>query len=213
MRVSGSINVIMSFFDWVTKFVLVQLVWIVLTLMGVGFFGIFPASVAMFSIVRKWLTGKDDFPIIPYMWKTYKKEFIKSNAYFYTLMGVGTLLYFYFKFFQSGYGKFEAISTIILFVLILIYCLTLMIAFPVYAHYELNLKNFYKMIWYITLSYPFHMITILVIYALFVWMISKIPGLIPFMSFNLLAFSVMFIMTLVFKKIEDKKILYTNDLI
>ncbi|WP_453991038.1 YesL family protein [Bacillus nitroreducens] len=196
----------MEFLNWLVQLAYVQLLWGLFTLLGVGIVGLFPATNAMYSIIRKWLSGNTDVPVFSFMWNTYKKEFIKSNLYFYSFVLIGMIFYFYFKLFQSQESLLHAILTIVLFIVLIFYCIGFMIAIPIYAHFDLKLRSFYKMTLYTIFSFPFHMITIIVIHVLFYLLISYIPGLAPFISFSILAFAVTVIMRLVFTKMDEKQI-------
>lgn len=201
---------LISFLHWIERLVYVQFLWILFTVLGLGVFGLFPATSAMFTIMRKWLTTDEEIPVFSFMWKTYRSEFLKSNLYFYSLLLIGGSLYFYFKLCQNQTGLFFAILSIVLAIAGVFYCLSVMIAMPIYTHYELSLLSFYKIILYTIYSYPLYMITIIVIYGLFYLLMSKIPGLVPFFSFSVLAIAVMFIMTHVLNKMDERQVVLTS---
>jgi uncharacterized membrane protein YesL len=206
MDESKGIFRLMSFLNWIVQFAYVQLLWGLFSLLGLGIFGLFPATSAMFAIMRKWLSGDTDIPVFSFMWNTYRKEFLKANLYFYSYVGLGMILYFYFKLFQSQDSVIHAILTIIFLITVIFYSIGVMVAVPLYTHFDLNLRSFYKMMVYTIFSYPFHIITIIVIHVLFYLLISYIPGFVPFLSVSLLAFVVMAIMKGAFSKMEDKEI-------
>src|SRR5690606_4799217 len=66
--------------EWITRFVYLHLLWICFTLLGGIVFGLFPATVTSHAIMRKWLRGEDDFPILQTYWSYYKQDFWKSNT-------------------------------------------------------------------------------------------------------------------------------------
>ncbi|RDW21316.1 hypothetical protein CWR48_02570 [Oceanobacillus arenosus] len=209
MDVTGGIFRIFSFLNWIMRLAYVQLLWIVFTVLGLGIFGLFPATNAMFAMIRKWLSGKD-IPVFPFMWKTYRREFMKANLHFYTLLLIGGIIYFYFKLFQNQTSIFFAILTILLFIIAIFYCFSVTIAMAVHTHYELRLRSFLTIVFYTVIRYPFHMITIGVIHVLFYFLITAIPGLVPFFSISILALAVMFVMNLVFDKMDEKQIVLNN---
>ncbi len=60
---SGFIDGYYRFAVWVTKFAYLNLLWIAFSLLGLGLFGLFPATAAMFAVVRKWINGEKDIPV------------------------------------------------------------------------------------------------------------------------------------------------------
>src|SRR5690625_3094470 len=70
---------IYNMLEWITKFAYVNLVWIILTLLGGVILGFYPATTAMFAIIRDWLRGRSDLPVLQTLWKYYKLDFLKSN--------------------------------------------------------------------------------------------------------------------------------------
>lgn len=47
----------------------------VFTLLGLGVFGIMPATAALFAVMRKWIQGQDNVPVLKTFWQEYKGEF------------------------------------------------------------------------------------------------------------------------------------------
>ncbi|MFL6556498.1 MAG: YesL family protein, partial [Bacillus sp. (in: firmicutes)] len=69
-----------TFCEWFMRLAYVNLLWFFFSLAGLVLLGIMPATVALFTIVRKWQLKETDLPI----WKTflsvYRQEFKKSNG-------------------------------------------------------------------------------------------------------------------------------------
>ncbi|MGG1687820.1 YesL family protein, partial [Pseudalkalibacillus sp. NRS-1564] len=63
--------------EWVARLVYVQCLWLVFSIVGLLVAGIFPATMGMFAVVRRWQLGETDVPVFPEFWTTYKQEFIK----------------------------------------------------------------------------------------------------------------------------------------
>src|SRR5690625_2024178 len=77
---------------WVTRFAYLNLLWVVFTLVGLVFFGFLPATAAMFAVVRKWISGETDIPVLQTFWKSYRKEFMIINVIGYIVFIIGYLL-------------------------------------------------------------------------------------------------------------------------
>ena len=205
MEGSGMIFRLFAAMDWIMRFAYVHFVWLLFTVLGLGVFGLFPATNAMFAIMRKWLAGEQDIAVFSFMWKNYKAEFLKCNGFFYSLLLQGGLLYFYLRLFQWNEGLIFTILSIILTIIGLVFCISLVVAMPIYVHYQMGILSFYKTIWYIVLSFPFHMITVAAILVGFYYLMYWIPGLFPFLSFSVLAFLIMWVLQLVFHQMDAKK--------
>ncbi|MFL6557407.1 MAG: YesL family protein, partial [Bacillus sp. (in: firmicutes)] len=86
--------------EWITKFAYVNFLWMGFSFLGLVIFGVSPATVAMFTIVRKWIIGEQDIPVFRTFWNTYKAEFLRSNGLgivFVLLTGLILLDLYYMK--------------------------------------------------------------------------------------------------------------------
>ncbi|MEH7253744.1 DUF624 domain-containing protein, partial [Neobacillus niacini] len=65
-----------TFAIWMLKVAYLNVLWISFTLVGLGLFGLFPSTGAMYTIVQKWLRKEPVEKIFHTFWNIYKKEFI-----------------------------------------------------------------------------------------------------------------------------------------
>ncbi|EGQ9417487.1 DUF624 domain-containing protein [Vibrio cincinnatiensis] len=63
---------------WLTRLAWLNLAWIGFSLLGGGVFGIFPATVMVCVMLRRYLNGASKVTIKD-MWEQYRQEFIASN--------------------------------------------------------------------------------------------------------------------------------------
>jgi uncharacterized membrane protein YesL len=89
-----------------------------------------------------------------------------------------------------------------MFAICLLYLMTLFFIAPVFAHYDLKVIQLFKVSFMMTISYPFHVISMTFILFCFALLMEAIPGLLPFFSFSYLAFALMWIANLA---IENKE--------
>jgi uncharacterized membrane protein YesL len=196
----GFMKGILSVSEWVMRLVYVNILWIVFTLLGLVILGFFPATTAMFAIVRRWVM-KEELPVFKTFWTTYKSEFLKSN-----LLG---LLIIVFGFFMYSNIKIVEATTVPLLKLvyipnvicILIYSLTLLYIFPVFVHFDVGLKDVVKNAIVLMTVNPIATFTMAVLTSLFYFILYQFPGLIPFFSGSVPAFLLMFFCSHVFTKI------------
>ncbi len=143
----GRINVL---FEWIMNLVYVNILWIVFTILGLGIFGIMPATAAMFHVTRKWVMGERDFQIFPLFWEKYKCEFVQIQALGLIFGTVGFLLLFNYHFFSEQniiFGKFSMLG------LMLLYSVSILFLFPIYVHFDMKLLSYIKSTFIIGISH------------------------------------------------------------
>src|SRR5699024_11923190 len=86
---------------WVTRFAYVNVLWFLFTFLGLVFLGAMPSTVAMFAVIRKWVTGVKEVPIFKTFLESYLTEFVKANMLGYILFGIGAQLYIDLKFLST----------------------------------------------------------------------------------------------------------------
>lgn len=139
---------------WVTRFAYLNLLWVLFTVAGLIIFGVMPATIAMFSIVRKWQRGEDETAIFKCFWNVFRQEFVKSN-------GIGIIL-FLFAYLLTIQFQILGTQTAIIYqmaqftvVLILALLLIFMIYFfPVYVHFEMKTSHYFKWPLVIAIVHP-----------------------------------------------------------
>src|SRR5699024_1097485 len=129
-----------KFCEWVTKLVYLNLLWFTFTIVGLVIFGLMPATVAMFGVVRKWILENKDIEITALFWKTYKEQFVKANGLGMILIALGYLFMTEIKILQASsvdIFRFASIGVVVIFVM---YLVVVMYFFPIFVHF--NLRNF-----------------------------------------------------------------------
>ncbi|MEH7386254.1 YesL family protein [Bacillus sp. JJ1521] len=194
------------FYRWcgaISRLVYLNLLWLLFTAMGLVVAGLVPATVALFAVTRKWIMGDEDIPVFSTFWSVYKKEFLKSNLLGLTLSIAGYILYVDLVFLPTTSTiylvvRYSLIAISSIFIVILLYI------FPVYVHYNGNIKTYLKHAMMYGLSYPlvtFAMVLgIIILYVGFTYL----PSLIPFLSASILAYLIMWLSLIVFARIEEK---------
>lgn len=169
--------------EWIWRGIFVNLCWIAFIVLGLGIFGFFPATVALFTIVRKWLRKDTDFPI----WKTFKqmylKEWKRSNQIGLVFYSIGLFLYLDIRLTETFMsGVLASFLSIIFSIMLLILLLVVSYFFAVYVHYELSNKEYIKQSFLITLTSLPSTIGIGAGFFVIGSLINQMPGLIPFIS-------------------------------
>lgn len=178
-------------FDWITKMAFLNILWLFFLIPGLVVFGLFPSTAALFTIIRKWLSGETEIPVFKTFWKTYKKEFINSNKLGYILAAGSYVLYLDFLFLTSSSNEMIGFLTIPYLLVAILFLLTAMYAFPVFIHYEMKTLQVIKSAFFMALLNPMSTLIMLIGTGGMGFVFWKFQGLALFFSFSILALVIM----------------------
>ncbi|MBS4208345.1 YesL family protein [Bacillus sp. FJAT-50079] len=199
---SGFMGGLYRLLDWVTKLAYVNLLWIGGMFAGFVLFGIYPATTAMFAVVRKWAMGELDTPIFKTFFSSYKKEFFKSNILGIIITSFSLVLYIDYYFIKT-------MSLQILFIpfwiFVLLFICTLFYLFPMFVHYEMKLRDVIKNSFFVMIMNPISTVMMLVASGGILFLLSFAPPLLIICSGNILALIVMKPAYNAFKKMNKGK--------
>ncbi|WP_107841027.1 YesL family protein [Metasolibacillus meyeri] len=186
--------------ELITLLAVLQLMWIGLTILGFGLLGITPATIAMFTVLRKRLQGEDDLKYLAKTyWQTYKQEFIASNKIGVIILVVGYFLTINFKVIVTIQGETGLILFTILITFSILYAIMVLNIFQIYAHYELPFTRYFATSILFSVSYPLQtigsVIGLAILYRIFTW----IPGLLPFFGISVTALFLTWMSSHIFK--------------
>ena len=191
--------------EWIMKFAYVNLLWFLFSIAGLIIFGFFPATVALFTIVRKWILKETDLPIWRTFLTVFLKEFKNSNKLGLVFIFSGIFLVFDVFYIRTVEGVFQFILIIPLLIIAAVYLMVLLYIFPIYVHYEFKLKDYVKNAFFLSI-FHFH-ITLLMIISLVAisFLLLYQPGLIPFFSTVTIAWIFMFCGMYSFNRIDARQ--------
>ncbi len=180
----GAIGKFYQVSEWIVRLVYVNLLWIFFTLLGLGIAGLFPATAAMFAVIRKWIMEGLSVPVFTTFWTAYRTEFFKINLLGLILMVIGTILYLDLHFFQSAKPTDSQFFQYLLFFayigVVLIYFLVLAYLFPVYVHYKLRTLHYLRYTFYLAVKHPFRTVLMFAGNMALFMLFGFFPGLFPF---------------------------------
>lgn len=203
MYKEGILGTIYTVMEWITKIAFLNILWWLGILVGLILFGFAPSTAAVFSVSRKWLTGKQDIPVFTTYIHTYRSEFLQSNFLCFPLYLFGYLLYINYQFVliieKTFYYPmlFVFVTALIFFIAISIYI------FPVFVHYKNSILNYYRTALMVGFSYPFISLTMVVTFLLFGLLLERFVGLIPFFPVSLISVVWMHLSLIGFRKIRQ----------
>ncbi|EKN65200.1 hypothetical protein BABA_21186 [Neobacillus bataviensis LMG 21833] len=197
----GKLNTVM---EWITRFFVLQLIWILFSFAGLIIGGIFPATFTMFAISRKWIHKQTEFPIFRTFWELYRTSFVKTNLLGWVITATGFSLYYYYQLLKGPEDMMGTVLLIVVWIMGILYLMTVLFIMPVYVHFDIKLVNVAKYALIIAIGNPFHVLSMAALVVGFSMVIILIPGLIPFFSFSLLAFGLMWLANTAFTSMERK---------
>jgi uncharacterized membrane protein YesL len=191
--------------EWIMRFAWVQLLWVGFSLLGMILLGFFPSTIAMFTVVRKWVMGQSDVPILKTFWGTFKAEWVKSNLFGLLLTFFGILIWVDLTLVYHSTDSFMQWSKYPMLLLVITFSLILLYAFPSYVHYNVNLLNVLKNSLFIMLVNPFYNV-VMVIGLMVIFLIGNLlPPLFVFFGGSAVAFVIMWACYQSFLSIDRKK--------
>lgn len=190
--------------DRIWNLILLNILWLLFTVLGLGLFGIFPATVAVLAIQRNWIQKKDTLSLFKEFWKYYKADFKNANFFGLFVWVFVYLFYIDWKFVQTIDEGYSLVGYIILLSILFIFSLILIYLFPLVVHYNIGFGKAAKTALLLALLNPIHSIGIIVT-CIFIYMLfTIIPSFFLFFGITPFCWVVMKGTYLVFKSNEKK---------
>lgn len=208
-----------SFIDWINKLsryimnlMYVNFLWLLFSLLGLIITGFFPSTVAMFTVVRKWVLGESGIPIFEIFWSSYRKQFLKSNLLGYSLSIIGIVIYTDLFFLQQVENNFLQILYIPALFLTLLYLLTLLFVIPIFVHYDVKGFQIIKNAIYISIISPISIIKMVLSLLIIGYLMITFPALWVLFSGSVSSYFIMRFANSAFLKYEQKRNKIVNEL-
>ncbi|PYZ96400.1 hypothetical protein CR205_11795 [Alteribacter lacisalsi] len=144
MSGNAVVDRIMTGLEILVKVFVINGLWILFTALGLVVFGIFPATVALLAVVRKWIMGESDVPIFKTFAGSYKKEFVKANLYGLMIVLYGWVLYVNYQYMLLADGLLQLVMVIGLIITTSLFLLTVSFLFPSLVHFKLSFVEYLK---------------------------------------------------------------------
>lgn len=194
-----------KFTVWISRLAILNLLWLGFSLLGLVAFGFFPATVAMFVVLRSWLRGEDDRPIFSTYWQAYRANFFTANGYGLIIALVGAIVYSNLIFMSLSESQSILLLHIPLYTFLIFVALTLLYLFPVYAHYDLGFFQTIKQAFLIMVIQPIQSLVMIFGIVASVVVMKFIPGLTFFYGGSFIGLLIMATCYHSFQTIEQKQ--------
>jgi len=139
---------------------LLNLLWVITSLPLITFF---PATAAMFGVVRNRILQKETDGILKSFMKLFKENFKQSFilSIFWCILAI--LLLLDYRLIHPGTSAVQLIFSIILIISILLFSSISIYLFPIMVHFELSWKNVFRNAFFFSLMNPVLTILLLII--------------------------------------------------
>ncbi|WP_099157007.1 YesL family protein [Virgibacillus ndiopensis] len=188
MEMNRLMGWIYQFCRWITTLAYINILWITFTLIGIVFLGFFPATVAMFTVVKKLVIGETNIPISKTFWQSYRTEFWKINCLGFILLLIGIILYVDLAIFSNREHFIYLVHRVGLIAIFLIFMVFCMFIFPIYTHFDLKFSQYFKRTFAIIFLVPIRSLGMILSAIGLYFVMLKLPGLILFFSGSVLSF-------------------------
>lgn len=151
---SGLTGGLYRIFEWIYRLAYLNLLWLLFTLVGFIIFGLGPSTLAMYSIMRKWINGEEGFSVFQSFLEYYKSGFKQANVIGLVLIIVGLFILVDIRFL----GSFDGIARYVVLgsftTVLILYLLVTLYIFPIVVHYENTTFQHFKSALIIGVSFP-----------------------------------------------------------
>ncbi|MEF3302646.1 YesL family protein [Paenibacillus sp. GYB003] len=201
--------------EWIMRFSVINVLWVILsipffylTLAGliaatesvayirqsivliaiVSPFTLFPATAAMFSVARKWVTGDVDVPLFKTYFRGYKENYLQSMLGGLFFVVLASVMYVNYTFYLRQSGALSLLS-ILFIVLAFILMAAVLHFFSIMVHFHMKFWQILKNSFLITIGNPVMTVFLLVANGVIVYVsLYHFTFLIPFFMGSLMAF-------------------------
>ncbi|KQQ90889.1 YesL family protein [Arthrobacter sp. Leaf137] len=170
-----------SFFDTLLWIACLNVLWLVFTLLGLGVAGIGPATAAAQILVRKRARG-EAAPLLRGFTAEYFRNFGRANILALPLLAVALALAMNWNFFSGGRDLISQLMAAGIFVAAIFLAGAACYVFPMYARYELPLRQYLMLSSRFAVRHLAGTVILLFVSAAVVYASTTVPGLIPFFS-------------------------------
>ncbi len=191
--------------EWIMRFAYVNILWILFSALGLVALGVFPSTIAMFTVIRQWIKGEADIKIFKTFWDSYKKDWIKGNTIGAFLVVIGFIIYIESKIILVStqplvqFSKYPFLLLVIGFIFLVLYI------FPTYVHYQISTIQVFKNSLLIALVNPLNNIVLILSLVLLYYIFQILPPLAFFFGGSASAYIIMWACYQGFKEVDKKR--------
>ena len=151
---------------------LLNLLWLI---MCIPVITIFPATISMYAVIRKWKMGKETNGIFRTFFLLFRECFIQSFGISVLWAALGFFIYIDFRILHVESSMMHLLLLGILWLLSLFFLSITVYLFPIMAHFDTNWKNVIKNSLMLAITYPVSTILLMMIFLLSLYLVYLLP--------------------------------------
>ncbi len=142
-------------------------------------FTFFPATAALYAVVRKWIMGEVDAPLLKTFFRGYKDNYVQSmfGGLLYTLLFV--IMFVDYKVYLNELNNFQLLSYVFIGLMFLLF-VSMFNFFSMMVHYHMKLFQLIKNAILITIGRPFRSLSTVIVSGGILFVSFQFTFLIPF---------------------------------
>jgi uncharacterized membrane protein YesL len=204
MQIGGVTGGIYKVCNWLMKLAIINLVWLLFVLAGLGIFGLFPATVAMLSVLKCWVK-QEECKMFPYFASVYRRSFVKANLLMVLTVAFGAVLITNFMIVQTMEGLLHVFLKYGMIFLFVLYSMVVLYVMPIFSHRAEGVRGTIKLSFVTSVLHPVRTGMLAGGFVLVYLVIRAIPGMIPFYSVSLIGMWTVLMVTPILDGKEEKK--------
>lgn len=206
---NGSLDLIMDGLDWLVTLAYLNILWLGFSLLGLIFFGVGPATLAVHELVKLKLKQGDLSHVFQKFKLGYKRHFKNGNIYFGLILAATLFVYVDIRVIQA-LPQNTFIQMIVLPSLIILSALVLIVGtftLGLYLEFENPLFKSIKDSFWLALISPLAGVVIVHAFLIGFLIYAYVPALMLFYSMSFYALITQWVMSKTFNRIKRKNIL------
>lgn len=173
---------------WISRLAIVNVLWIIFTIFGLGIFGFGPATAAMSSVISRWISSDQSFSVFRHFTNVYRNQFLKTNLIFLSSALIGAVLVYNYFFIQANnLPFFYSVITIVMGMTHLLISITII---PLYINNHVSILELFKTSALFVIGYPLNSMVIVLAIGGLILIQLFMPGLLFFFSGSAITFVV-----------------------
>lgn len=140
--------------EWISRLFWLNLLWLAFSALGLVVFGIWPATAAMFGVSRSWVRSGAEGSVAQQFWTIYRQTFWRANAVGIILSLLGALLGLDVRLTAVTGSPVLRLLEAPLIALWLGYLVTVVWIWPVFAHYQTGVLDYFRISFIIGICRP-----------------------------------------------------------
>ncbi|WP_270170114.1 YesL family protein [Paenibacillus sp. SYP-B4298] len=167
-------------------------------------FTFFPATAALYTVVRKWVMGEVDVPLFKTFFRGYKENYLQSmlGGLLYTLLYV--IMFVDYKVYLNELSSFQLLSYVFIGLIFLLF-VSMFNFFSMMVHYHMKIFQLLKNAILITIGRPFRSLSTVIVSGFILFISTRFTFLIPFFMGSLIAVVSFYNFHLIYLKLKEQQ--------